>query len=92
MEPVAQPTREPDLVVSFKDGNALLGISRVTAYRWMRRSDSTLPRPFRKGGRWVYRRCDVEGHLMREGARAQVRPIGDVADYPRAFATIHQPG
>ena len=86
MELAQHELREADSVISFAEGNRRLKISRTTALKWMKRADSTLPRPFRKGGRWAYRICDVEGHFDRLGARAQARPVGADTDNVHSLA------
>jgi predicted DNA-binding transcriptional regulator AlpA len=75
----AQSMREEDRIVPFKEGNRLLGISKMTAYRHMRRANTTLPRPFFKGGRLFYHLQEIDGHYARQSSRAQVAPAGGAA-------------
>jgi len=62
-------------VVSFSEGLRLLGVSRSSAYEYMADPSSSFLRPFRIGGRWRYRRSDVERWLAEQVAAAQVRSV-----------------
>ena len=46
-----------------------------SAYENMADPASSFPRPFRVGGRWRYRRSDVERWLAEQAAAAQVRSL-----------------
>jgi predicted DNA-binding transcriptional regulator AlpA len=59
----------PELL-SFRDGCAFLRISTATADRWLRHPHSSLPRPFRIGGRKFFLRSHLIAWLEVQARRA----------------------
>ena len=63
------PAGMPELM-SFRDGCAFLRISTATADRWLRHPYSSLPRPFRIGGRKFFLKSCLVAWLEEQARKA----------------------
>lgn len=71
---VPGPTPLPRLVLSLEQLADVLGISRATAYRWLKRGDLPIP-VFKVGRTPTVRLADVEDYLasLADDARDQIQ-------------------
>ncbi len=70
MANAADEPRAEARLMSLRAGNKVLGICRTTSMKWASRPDSTLPRPFKRGSRWVYLEDEVSTWAVRQAALA----------------------
>jgi predicted DNA-binding transcriptional regulator AlpA len=60
-------------VLTFDQGNKVLGVSRSAAYARIK-EEGDFPRPFRIGGKLAYLEDDLHAWLRRKYAEAQLAP------------------
>jgi hypothetical protein len=67
---------KPDELISRSRKATGLGISRRTTTKWLKNPPPSVPRPFRRGTRWVYLAAVIDDWAQRQSPRAQIAPAG----------------